>query len=82
MPIQNEVFRQGRDVYIDYPFEQVMLHWLHESHKVFRKFYGQEEEEISENSRLFADAELDGDEITAEQYAVGKPDDPNMRAKI
>ncbi len=67
-----EVFRQGRDVYIDYPFEDVMFRWEHQTGKVFGKFYGQPEREIERSSRLFHEAISAGQEISAHQYAVGK----------
>jgi len=66
-----EAFREG-DVYIDYPFEDVMFRWESETKKVFRKFYGQAEVEINHTSNLYHDAISAGELITAEQYAQGK----------
>jgi len=74
--MQLEVFREGRDVYIDYPFEDVMFRWEHKTGKVFRKFYGQAEGEIPYSSNLFHEAISAGQQITAEQYTQGKPADP------
>jgi len=68
-----DVFGEGRDVYIDCPFEDVMFRWEHQTHKVFRKFYGQPEVEIDRTSNLFHEAISAGEQITAEQYAQGKP---------
>lgn len=41
---------------------------------IFRKFYGESEspELISDDNRLFNDALLSGDEITKEEYELGK----------
>ena len=70
-----DVFREGQDVYIDYPFEDVMFRWEYQTHKVFRKFYGQGEVEIDHTSNLFHEAISTGEPITAEQYAQGKSPD-------
>jgi len=40
-----DAFIKG-DVYIDYPFEQAKFRYEKESGKVYRRFYGQAEEEI------------------------------------
>jgi hypothetical protein len=66
-----DAFREGHDVYFDYPFEDVMFRWEYQTHKVFRKFYGQAEVEISHASNLYHDAISAGRLITAEQYARG-----------
>ena len=60
-------FREG-DVYLDYPFEDVKFRWEKETSKVFRRFYGQVEEEISWSSNLFRDAMSAGKLITREEY--------------
>jgi hypothetical protein len=70
-----DVFREGRDVYIDYPFEDVMFRWECQTRRVFRKFYGQDEVEIDRTSRLFHEAISTGRQITAEQYAHGRSPD-------
>ncbi len=67
-----EVFREGHDVYIDYPFEDVMFRYEYRSAKVFRKFYGEAEHETDYTSNLFREAMSAGQQITAEQYAEGK----------
>ena len=67
-----DIFRQGRDVYIDYRFEEAMFRWEHRTRKVFRKFYGEAEVEIDRTSRLFHEAISAGEQISAEQYREGK----------
>lgn len=64
----------GRDVYIDYPFEQVMFRWDHAKEKVFMRFYGESEkkEPISHERGIFNSAILSGDEISREQYEKGR----------
>ena len=70
-----DIFRQGHDVHIDYPFEDVMFRWECQTGKVFRKFYGQVEVEVDPTSKLFHEAISVGQQITAEQYALGKSAD-------
>jgi hypothetical protein len=70
-----DVFREGHDVYIDHAFEDVMFRWEHQTRRVFRKFYGQQEVEIDHTSNLFREAISAGQQITAEQYAEGKSPD-------
>lgn len=62
-----------RDVYIDYPFEQVMFRWDHINKVIFRKFYTESEfsEVIPSGNRLFNDALRFGTEISAEDYKNG-----------
>ncbi|MDQ5988568.1 MAG: hypothetical protein CSYNP_04328 [Syntrophus sp. SKADARSKE-3] len=62
-----DAFRQG-DVYLDYPFEDVKFRWEKETKKVFRRFYGKAEEEISHTSNLYHDAISAGQLITREEY--------------
>ena len=71
-----DVFRRGHDVYIDYPFEDAMFRWECQTGKVFRKFYGQAEVEISHTSNLFHEAISAGQQITAQQYAHGAHEEP------
>jgi hypothetical protein len=70
--VKLEVFREGHDVYIDYPFEDAMFRYEYQNRKVFRKFYGEAEHEIDYTSDLFHEAISAGQLITAEQYAQGK----------
>ena len=67
-----DVFRKSRDVYLDYPFEDVMFRWEHDTGRVFRKFYGQAEVEIDRTSNLFHDAISAGRQVSAEDYARGE----------
>jgi len=74
MPIEKgEIFRV-RDVFIDYPFEDVMFRWSHSEKRIFRKFYGAEEsrDSVPHDNGLFNQALLGGEEITREQYYAGK----------
>jgi len=72
MGIKTEEFLKG-DVYIDFPYEEVMFHFVKDSGKIFRKFYGDPlEDEVPHTSKLFAEAQIAGDLITAEQYLRGK----------
>ncbi len=77
MAVSIEAFGEGHDVYIDYPFEDMMFRYEYQTGKVFRKFYGHAEDEIDHTSNLFHDAIRSsggggGQQITAEQYAQGK----------
>jgi hypothetical protein len=62
-----EAFRQG-DVYLDYPFEDVKFRYEKQTGKVYRRFYGQAEQEVSYSSNLFRDAISAGKQITSEEY--------------
>lgn len=70
---KGELFVQ-RDVYVDYPFEEVMYRWDHKAEKIYVKFYGENEktEAIPHDNKLFNDALLSGHEITQEEYQNGK----------
>jgi hypothetical protein len=70
--VRLEVFQQGHDVYLDYPFEDVMFRWEHKTRKVFGKFYGEAEVEVDYTSNLFHEAISAGEQITAEKYAQGE----------
>lgn len=61
--------------FLDYPFEDVMFRWAHQTHEVYRKFYGEIEESgpVPPDNRLYRDALRFGDEVSAEQYRAGKP---------
>jgi hypothetical protein len=71
--ISNEQFNT-EDIYLDYSFEEVMFRWDHNTKKVFRKFYGENEylNSVPSSNRLFNDAIRFGVEITYEQYIKGK----------
>ena len=62
-----DVFIKG-DVYIDYPFEAVKFRYDKKSGKVYRRFYGEAEEEIPHSSDLYNQAIRTGKQITPEEY--------------
>ena len=70
---KGELFAQ-QDVYIDYPFEEVMYRWDHEAKRIYVKFYGKAESSspISYDNRLFNDALLSGRQVSREIYEAGK----------
>ncbi|CAM3997190.1 GTP pyrophosphokinase [Vibrio aerogenes CECT 7868] len=72
------------DIFIDYPFEDVMYRWDSKNKKVHVKFYGKEESknEVSHDNRLFNDALLFGNEITKDEYAAGKKNRLDMAIQI
>jgi hypothetical protein len=71
MGVRSEAFQQG-DVYIDFPQEDVMFHFVKNNGKIFRKFYNDPlEDEIQHTSTLFAEARTYGVTTTAERYARG-----------
>ncbi len=74
MAIKTGEYLHQNDVYIDYPYEEVMFRSKSGGGAVYRKFYGEEEcpETISSSNRLFNDALLSGDEITKQEYESGK----------
>jgi hypothetical protein len=61
--------RENRSVYINYPFEDVAFRWQSDG-TVYRKFYGQEEVRIPNDSKLFHEAISSGEEISAEEYST------------
>jgi hypothetical protein len=74
MGISKAALKPGRDIYIDYPFEEVMFRWDSAGLVVYRKFYGEPEgdEHIPSDNRLFHDALSFGDEISRDVYVAGK----------
>jgi hypothetical protein len=62
-----EAFRRG-DVYLDYSFEGVQFRWEKQTQKVFRRFYGQAEVQISHTSNMYHDAISAGKQITRKEY--------------
>lgn len=70
----NKGERFGReDIYVDYPFEDVMFRWDHLERVVYRKFYGEVETgPVPHDNRLYNDALLYGDEISRDVYLAGK----------
>jgi|APFre7841882630_1041343.scaffolds.fasta_scaffold45993_1 hypothetical protein len=78
MGIQKGETFVGRDVFVDYSFEEVMFRWDHANKLIYRKFYGSPEgaESVPYDNRLFNDALLYGEEITRDQYVLGKGRQP------
>jgi hypothetical protein len=73
MPFPKELFR-GRDVFIDYDFEEVMFRYESATRRFFRKFYDESKEDVVPyDNRLLNDAILGGTEIDVKTYQDGKP---------
>lgn len=74
MAIKTGKYLDTKNVYIDYPFKEVMFRCMGKDGVTYRKFYGKVEssELIPHDNRLFNDALLAGDEITQEEYETGK----------
>jgi hypothetical protein len=70
-----ELFQKG-DVYIDFPYEDLMYRYEFATRKLFCKFYGRQEAEILQDSKLFHDAISAGNVTTAEHYRLGGPVTP------
>ena len=70
MPIEKGSQFKEREIFVDYPFEEVMFRWDHLQQPAFRKFYGESESKnpVSHENRLFNDALLYGIEVRREQY--------------
>ena len=64
MVVKMDVFEIG-DVYIDFPFERVKFRFEHATRKVYRRFYGEPEDEIPHNSNLYHEA------ISFSRYCCG-----------
>lgn len=73
--------RFGReDIYVDYPFEEVMFRWDHKDHKIYRKFYDKVESgPVPHDNPLFNESLRFGDEITRDAYLDGKHSSPQKR---
>lgn len=74
MAIKTGEYLNTKDIYIDYPFEEVMFRRTCVDSLIYRKFYGEEEgsELVPDDNRLFNEALLSGNEITREDYMKGK----------
>ena len=73
MGVPMSAFRDG-DVYIDFPYEEVMFHFEKTTGKIRRKFYGTaNEDEVPRNSKLFAEACSAGEQTTDQVYRQGRP---------
>ncbi|ABD82120.1 hypothetical protein [Saccharophagus degradans] len=74
MAIKTGEYLNTKDVYIDYPFEEVMFRRMKKNGAIYRKFYGEKEstEVIHYQNKLYNEALLSGDEITQEEYEIGE----------
>ena len=63
-----DAFIEG-DVYIDYPYEDAKFRFERATLKVFRRFYGEPEDEIPPSSNLYNEAISAGEQITREDYS-------------
>jgi len=74
MAIKTGDYLNEKDIYIDYPFEQVMFRRVKADGFIYKKFYGQKESSkpVKYNNNLYNDALLSGDEISKEDYTKGK----------
>lgn len=74
MAIKTGEYLNTKDVYIDYPFEEVMFRRTCTDGLIYRKFYGEKEtsQPIPGDNKLFNDALLSGNEIAREDYKKGK----------
>lgn len=59
---------QTRDIYIDYPFDNFKFRWDMQTEKVFRRRYGDKEEEVHHSNDTFNQAISAGKEITRDEY--------------
>jgi hypothetical protein len=74
MGISRGELGKDRDVFVDYELEEVMFRWDAKTGRVFRKFYGTDEEKLltDHGNRLFNDVLSFGDEVDAATYARGR----------
>jgi hypothetical protein len=73
MGVPGSAFQAG-DVYIDFPYEEVMFRYEKGTGKVFRKFYGKtREDEIPAESNLYAEGIIAGTQTTLDEYRRGRP---------
>jgi hypothetical protein len=64
---------RDRDIYVDYPFEDVMFRFDHKTNGFYQKFYGAAHEAVvPQDNKLLTDAILYGEEIDAGVYRAGK----------
>lgn len=76
MPVPSSIFRTD-DVYIDYPQEEVMFHYIGATGVIFRRFYGADgEDQVPHSSALFRESLRYGEVTTAAVYQTGKPRQP------
>lgn len=74
MPVEKGERFASQDIYIDYPYEEVMYRWDHVTRQVFVRFYGSPETDIPvpHANRLYNDALRFGEEISPQQYHQGR----------
>jgi len=60
-----------RDIYIDYAFDKFKFRWEKDTEKVYRRQYGNEEEEVHHSDETFNEAIAAGKEITRDEYYAG-----------
>ena len=65
--VRLDAFMKG-DVYIDYAYEDAKFRFEHATRKVFRRFYGLSETEISPRSDLYNQAISAGKQISRDEY--------------
>ncbi|WP_339540638.1 hypothetical protein [Pseudomonas sp. RA_5y_Pfl1_P24] len=65
---------ETEDIFVAYPYEDVMFRWDHRSKRVFVRFFGDPEssQPVPHDNRLFNEALRFGDEITQEEYRAGR----------
>ncbi|CAN2534895.1 hypothetical+protein [Methylocapsa aurea] len=64
---------RDRDLYVDYPFEDVMFRFDCKTKSFYQKFYGAAQEAaVPQDNKLLTDAILYGEEIDASVYRAGK----------
>jgi hypothetical protein len=73
MVVPLAAFQKG-DVYIDYAFEDAKFRYEKQTGRVFRRFLGQSEDEIRQDSDLYTQAILSGREITRDEYYADSVD--------
>ena len=56
------------DVYLDFPYESAKFRFEHDTRKVYRRFYGEAEDEIPQSSKLYTEAICAGEQISREEY--------------
>ena len=64
--VSKELFTD--DLYIDYPYEDAKFRYEKKTGKVYRRFYGQPEKEISPSSKLYHEAISAGKPISRTEY--------------
>lgn len=74
MPVSIEERMTDQDLFVDYPFEEVMFRRVAKSGNIYRKFYSEDEypEPIPSDNKLYNDAILYGDRIDEKAYFAGK----------